>query len=85
METNDNLSAESMTVEQAIAEIPILAAQIQDREQKDRNIARMGSLLATCARENRPPTIEEIKQIGRELLRKPHLVAQPVHCALKGD
>ena len=83
METHDNFRPESMTVEQAIAEIPILAAQLQDRERTDRNVTRMGNLLVTCWRENRPPTIEEIEQIGRELLPKPHLVAKAVHDALK--
>ena len=83
METNNHMPPESMTVEQALAALPILAVQLQDQDLQRRNIVRMGNLLVTCWRENRPPTIEEIEQIGRELLPKPHLVAQAVHDALK--
>lgn len=83
MEIHDNVSPESMTVEEALAALPILAAQLQDQDLQRRNIVRMGNLLVTCWRENRPPTIEEIEQIGRELLPKPRLVAKAVHDALK--
>ena len=83
METNNSVPPKSMTVEQVIAKIHVMDAQL--KELTERNITRMGNLLVTCWRENRPPTIEEIEQIGRELLPKPHLVAQAVHYALKGD
>lgn len=83
MEIHDNVSPESMTVEQALAALPILAAQLQDQDLQRRNIVRMGNLLVTCFRENRPPTMEEINEIGRHMLPKPHLVAKAVRGALK--
>ncbi|WP_395117739.1 hypothetical protein ACFCQI_14225 [Rhodanobacter sp. FW102-FHT14D06] len=79
-----HLSVQPPTLEelqQALATVSILESQCESLTAT--NITRMGDLLVKCYRENRAPLLEEIEQVGRELLPRPHLVASAVRDALK--